>query len=269
MSSPRALRRVYPVVTTALVAINVGVWLCQVLLGVPPAHPTGGELIAWGGNLAPLTLTGDAWRLVASMFLHFGIVHLALNMYVLWFTGPRAEGEFGAWRMLLVYLAGGLLASCASTFWSSLHTITSDRFGHPSVQLIVGAGASGAVMALFGGLLAATLLHTPSRAGDPRGARIDKPLVQAIVINLAMGFFVQGVDQAAHVGGFLGGFAIGAILGVRGGRGGAAPRVAATAVLVAACLWTLFHVARRPEFDDIRQELQQERAAPPQGRGDV
>ena len=255
--------------TAVLVAINVGVWLWMILHGVPAGSPTGNQMIGWGGNVAPLTLTGDGWRLVTSMFLHFGIVHLALNMYVLAFTGPRAEQEFGSWRMLLIYLAGGLLSSCASAFWSSLHTIAVDPFGRQSVHLVVGAGASGAVMALFGGLLAAALLGTPGHDGNPRGPKIDKPLIQVIVINLAMGFFIQGVDQAAHVGGFLGGLAIGAILGVRGGRGVVGSRLLVAALLVAACLWALFHGARRPEFDDVRQQLQQERAARPQGGGDV
>ena len=269
MNSPSAPRRIFPIVTATLVAINVGVWLWQLLHGVPPTNPTGDQLIGWGANLAPLTLTGDGWRLATCMFLHFGILHLALNMYVLWFTGPRVEHEFGAWRMLLVYLVGGLLSSCASTYWSSLHTIAVDALGRESVHLNVSAGASGAVMALFGALLAATLLRTPARDGDPRGPRIDSGLVQAIVINLAMGMFVQGVDQAAHVGGFLGGCAIGALLGVRSGRGATGLRVVASAALLAACLGALFHGASRPEFDEIRQQLQQERAAEPQGAGSV
>ncbi len=261
MNPPRARWRLFPLVTAILVASNVAVWLWQILHGVPAASPSGDQLIAWGADLAPLTLTGDGWRLVTSMFLHFGIVHLALNMYVLWFTGPRAEHEFGSARMLLIYLAGGLLSSCASVWWSSLHTLTTDRFGRESVQLIVGAGASGAVMALFGGLLAAALLGTPGRDGNPRGPTIDKGLIQVIAINLATGLFIQGVDQAAHVGGFLGGCAIGAILGVRGGRGGTVARLAATALLLAACLWALFHGPRRDEFLEIRQQLQQEHGA--------
>ena len=103
-----------------LVAINVGVWLLQVASGVSPAHASSPALIAWGGDLPLYTLTGDTWRLLTAMFLHGGIVHLALNMYVLAFTAPLVEYEFGTGRMLAIYLAGGLLASCASVFWAEM-----------------------------------------------------------------------------------------------------------------------------------------------------
>ena len=245
-----------PIATGVLIALNVGVWLLQLANGVSPLHPSSLTLIHWGGDLPLYTLTGDTWRLFTAMFLHIGIVHLALNMYVLAFTAPQVEYEFGTARMLAIYLAGGLLASCASVLWGEMRSTPENPVG----LLTVGVGASGAVMALFGSLLAGLVLPTPRFAHLPKAQQpgINKGLIQAVAINVGMGFMIKGVDNAAHVGGLLGGVAIGIVMAIAPAAAGARAtlaRFAATAALVTVCVSGLLHGADRSDLAQLRSEL--------------
>ena len=245
-----------PIATGVLVAINVGVWLLQLINGVSPAQPSPSTLIAWGGDLPLYTLTGDAWRLLTSMFLHGGIVHLGLNMYVLAFTAPRVEYEFGTARMLGIYLAGGLVASCFSVFSSEMRSTPAD----PAGLLTVSVGASGAVMALFGSLLVGLLLPTPRFAHLPKSQQpgIGRGLIQAVAINIGMGFVITGVDNAAHVGGVLGGLVLGVVMAVAPAAVSARAtlvRFMAAAGLVAVCVGALLSTANRAELLQLRAEL--------------
>ncbi len=256
---PIPLQR-FPIATAVLVALNVGVWLLQVANGVSPLSPSSMTLISWGGDLPLYTLTGDTWRLFTAMFLHIGIVHLALNMYVLAFTAPQVEYEFGTARMLGIYLAGGLLASCASVFWGEMRSTP----GNPVGLLTVGVGASGAVMALFGSLLAGLVLPTPRFAHLPKAQQpgINKSLIQAVAINVGMGFMIKGVDNAAHVGGLFGGLAIGVIMAIAPAAIGARATLArflATAALTAVCVSMLLHGAQREQLMLLRTELDAQR----------
>jgi rhomboid protease GluP len=253
---PAAPRHRLPVATGLLVAINVGVWLLQLANGVSPLDPSVQTLIAWGGDIPLYTLTGDTWRLLTGMFLHGGIVHLALNMYVLAFTAPQVEYEFGTGRMLGIYLAGGLLASCASVFWGEMRSTPDNPVG----LLTVGVGASGAVMALFGSLLAGLVLPTPRFADLPKSLRpgINKSLIQAVAINVGMGFLIKGVDNAAHVGGLLGGVVLGIVMAAvphAVDARAALARYAVAAGLVAVCLGSLLHGANRANLMQLRAEL--------------
>lgn len=248
-----------PIATGVLIAINIGVWLLQVAGGVSPGHASSRALIAWGGDLPLYTLTGDTWRLLTAMFLHGGIVHLGLNMYVLAFTAPLVEYEFGTARMLAIYLAGGLLASCASVFWAALHFSAAN----PAALLTVSVGASGAVMALFGSLLTGLVVPTPRFAHLPKHMQpgINKGLIQAVAINIGMGFLIQGVDNSAHVGGLLGGLVLGLLMAV-------APRATnprdtlarylAAAGLVAVCVGLLLHGSAKPQMNFLRAEFDAE-----------
>lgn len=257
-------------VTAALVALNVVLFAWEILHGVPLMNPSTWQVLDWGGNMPLLTLTGDWWRLLASMFLHIGFVHLGLNMYVLAFTGPRVEWEFGKTRMLAIYLIGGLLASCASAYWQFARSAANGQLAGPS------AGASGAIMALFGALLAGTLLPPPGVPQAVARRGVDKGLIQVIVLNLGIGFFMQGVDQAAHVGGLIGGFAVGAIMAVAPRASGLAATLARYVVacaLLAACLFGLLRgdhtylMYRRIQFVQERQEITDaQKAAHGQGR---
>ena len=252
--SARALR--FPLATLVLVGLNVAVWLLQLASGVSPGNASPTALVAWGGDLPLYTLTGDTWRLFTAMFVHAGIVHLGLNMYVLLFTAPRVEFEFGTARMLAIYLAGGLLASCASVFWAEWRSTPADPVG----LLTVGVGASGAVMALFGSLLVGLVVPTPRFAHLPRSQQPGIPggLIQAVAINIGMGFAITGVDNAAHVGGVVGGLVLGLVMAALPAARDATStllRFVLAAALVAVCIHTLLDGANRPQLLEWRAEM--------------
>ena len=177
--------------TYTIMAINVLVFVLMAINGAGIFEPNGYVHIKWGSNFSPLTLSGDWWRLITCTFIHFGIIHLAMNMYCLYTVGVYLEPMLGKARYITAYLCTGLLASIISLWW---HTDT-----------VNSAGASGAVFGLYGlffALLVSNLI--------PKAVRMA--LLQSIgifiVFNLAFGM-KSGVDNAAHVGGLLSGFIIG------------------------------------------------------------
>ena len=244
-----------PLATAVLVALNVLVWLLQVASGVAPLHPPATTLIAWGGNVPVLTLTGDTWRLLTSMFLHGGATHLALNMLALAFTATRLEDEYGTARMLVIYVVGGLLASCSTILWNEWRAAHGDVVGLVTVSV----GASGAIMAQFGALLTALVLVPPRFAALPPTRRpgVDTGLIQVVVINIALGFVVPHVDQAAHVGGLLAGMVLGAVMAAvpsATGARAALARYGATALLATVCVSALLHGAPHDKLVALRAQ---------------
>ena len=245
-----------------LIALNVGVWLLQLAAGVAPLNPPSTTLIAWGGDVPLLTLTGDTWRLLTAMFLHGGALHLGLNMLALAFTGTRVEDEFGTPRMLVIYAVGGVLAGCATIAWNEWRATPANLVG----LLTVSVGASGAIMAQFGALLVALVLVPPRFAKLPPARRpaVDMGLVKLVVLNVALGFFVPHVDQAAHLGGLVAGMAIGALMAAVPGAVGARATLArhgATALLLTLCVGALLHGAPRDKLLALRAQWAWQHAA--------
>jgi rhomboid protease GluP len=187
--------RVY--MTWALLAINVVVWIAMVATGVKPVSPTTVDLARWGADYAPYTTNGQWWRTLSSMFLHFGIIHLAMNMLVLASIGPFMERLLGNVGFLVLYIFAGLTGSLLSLAHS---------------QSVVSAGASGAIFGLYGALLG---FLVRSRGTLPKDI-LQQLLRMAgafVVYNLLYGLGATGIDQAGHVGGLVGGFAGGLVLG--------------------------------------------------------
>jgi rhomboid protease GluP len=183
-------------VTTVLVGMNVAVFAVMALTGISPVSPTSAQLLRWGANWGPLSLGAEPWRMLASNYVHAGIIHIALNMWCLWNLGFLAERVFDPWTYVMIYTACGLAGSLGSLWW------------HPNT---VGVGASGAIFGLAGALIAALYLgHLP----------ISKPAVQGTLksllifagYNLFFGAAIRVVDNSAHIGGLLAGLALGAVL---------------------------------------------------------
>jgi rhomboid protease GluP len=182
-------------ITTVLVGLNVLVFLLMVLQGVSFFLPTPQQAVAFGADFGPLTLNGQWWRLVTSMFVHFGIIHIGLNMWCLWTLGRAMEQLMGRVSYLLSYFVSGIFSSIASVYW------------HP---LAASAGASGAIFGMAGVLVSYVYLKkTPSHL------IINKKLLSSlgafIAYNLAFGA-LPGISNAAHVGGLVMGLAVGAAL---------------------------------------------------------
>ena len=190
-------------VAHGLVAINVLVYVAMVVSGVDFYSPSAVDLIDWGANYGPLTLAGQLQRLLTSMFLHIGIVHIALNMWVLWEIGPLAERLLGNLGFLFMYLIAGLMGSLASLYWN---------------PELISAGASGAIFGVVGAILAFTMLQRRSIPVEAFSG-IRSSMLAFVGYNLLFGFVLQaakpngiGIDMGAHLGGLLAGMICGLIL---------------------------------------------------------
>jgi len=196
VSRPSPLRSPYAV-TIALIAINVLVFLAMGVSGVSLSEPTPLDVVRWGGDFGPLTVGAHQyWRLLTSCFLHFGIIHIAFNMYVLFQIGPFIETVFGRARYVVIYLCAGLFGSLVSV-WI-----------HP---MAVGAGASGAIFGLYGALFGFLLIQR--RSLNPAVTRsIAKSAGIFLLYNLVYGVMSRTTDLSAHFGGLIAGFVVGMLL---------------------------------------------------------
>ena len=189
-ATPRA------VVTPALLAINISVFLMMAAQGINVLGGRPEEYLRFGANFAPLTTGGEWWRLLTCTFVHFGVVHLALNLWALWDTGRLTERLFGNGSFAALYLFAGVAGSCASLLWS---------------QQVIGVGASGAVFGVFGALLAYMTVQRGSIPADILN-RLRASTSVFVIYSLFYGFTQSGIDNAAHLGGLAGGFAAGLVV---------------------------------------------------------
>lgn len=187
------LREMTPV-TWALylmVALNVGVWLANVLAGVGAFKPSSSDLLRWGANSAASVVEDrQYWRLLTATFLHAGVLHIALNMLGLWEAGKQLNRLYGNVQFLMIYFASALVGSALSL--------------HFSAQQAVSVGASGAVFGVLGALLTAMYRHRGRIPGTMSKNVMSSQLV-FLVYALGQGFAKEGIDNAAHVGGLLAG----------------------------------------------------------------
>jgi len=178
-------------VTYGIIAINVIVFILMAIDGAGIFEANGFSQVKWGSNYTPLTLSGDWWRLITCVFIHFGIFHLAMNTYAFYMAGVYLEPMLGKAKFILAYLCTGVFASLASIWWHS--------------DGVNSAGASGAIFGMYGVFLA--LLLTNLIPKQIRGSLLTSIGV-FVVFNLAYGT-KAGIDNAAHIGGLLSGFVIG------------------------------------------------------------
>jgi membrane associated rhomboid family serine protease len=190
-------------VTKTLIAINVAVFVLNLAQGASLGR-TGGEafedgaLIGYGiyPDGTPVGVgDGEWWRLITSTFLHGSIIHLGLNMLMLWWIGAPMEAALGRGRYLMLYLVSGLAGSAGALLLSDPNQIT--------------VGASGAIF----GLLGAALVFERQRNYVLGGSALS-----IIVLNLVLTFAVPNISIGGHVGGLAGGAAAGYALS-RFGRG--------------------------------------------------
>jgi len=224
------------VITPALVAANVLVFIGTLAAGAGLLQVDGSVLIRLGSNFGPRTFDGEWWRLFTAMFLHFGLIHLLLNMWALWNVGQLTERLLGSGPFLVLYLFAGLCGSLASSY------------AHP---LLNSAGASGAIFGVIGALLALMLDPRTRIPASVSAVQRNSALV-FILYNLVNGFSHAGIDNAAHLGGLAGGFAMCWLLARPidlESRGPAAPRIAAGVLVGSLALlglaWPLVHPGER------------------------
>ncbi len=172
-----------------LVLINVWVFLMVEITG---SSMDSQHMLQWGAAEPVLIQSGEFYRLFTSMFLHFGLEHLLCNMVLLFFAGDSLERAEGKLRFLLVYLGGGLIGNLASFLWDS-----------KKGENIISAGASGAVFAIIGALIFLVLYNK----GRFEAKSLKRLLLMAI-LTIVYGMSETNIDNAAHIGGLIGGFFI-------------------------------------------------------------
>ncbi|MDD3253425.1 MAG: rhomboid family intramembrane serine protease [Lachnospiraceae bacterium] len=181
-------------VNGGLIALNI---LYFLYLEIAGSSEDTVFMLQHGAMYAPMVLQDhEYYRLLTSVFMHFGIDHIVNNMLVLFVLGDNLERALGKVKYLLFYLLCGVGANIVSMLIGI----------HDSVQA-VGAGASGAIFGVIGGLLYAV--------GVNRGRLEDlssRQLVVVILFSLYFGFTSTGVDNVAHVAGLLIGVLLAAIL---------------------------------------------------------
>lgn len=193
-----------PVTKILLIAMAIG-YLWELAVAGGPGSLFGGpgiqDLID-AGALVPFTggtalhltggiVGGEWWRLLSSMFLHAGLIHLGLNAYVLWIFGVEIERQIGRFFTLAVFLVTGVFAGATSYAFAP--------------RLAIGVGASGAIFGLVGAYITYNYLrrHHVMAQARLRGA------LSMLLINLIIGFSIPGIDWRAHAGGVVAGLVAG------------------------------------------------------------
>ncbi len=185
-----------PIVTYTIIIANVAVFALMVARGVSVASPDTGAMLNWGANFGPMTMNGQWWRLVTYMFLHFGIVHVGLNMWVLWGLAPLVERFLGRAGFGIAYIMSGVAGGIASLAWNPIS---------------ISAGASGAVFGVAGTLLGFVVLRPDTIPSGVRNQMLTS-MAKFLLLNTIIGMSVPQIDMAAHIGGFVAGVLFGLML---------------------------------------------------------
>lgn len=180
-----------PIITYFIIALNVLIFLLMYILGDGSTDIS--TLIKFGANYRGSIINHEYYRLVTCAFIHIGILHLIFNSYALYVIGVQLESYFGKIKYIIIYLFSAIAASLMSIIFSDS----------------ISAGASGAIFGLLG-----SLLYFGYHYRVYLGGVLKSQIIPLILINLIFGFTMSGIDNAAHIGGLIGGFLISMAVGV-------------------------------------------------------
>ena len=172
-----------PIITYILLSINIIVYIMMLIIG----HD---KFISMFGLYPPAVIDGQYYKLFTCMFLHANTFHLIFNMYALYIIGSQVETFFNKYKYLMIYLFSGVIAGLMSMIFTNAWSV----------------GASGAIFGLLG-----ALLYFGYHYRMYLGTVIKSQIIPIIIINLIIGFASTGIDNAAHIGGLIGGV-IGAMM---------------------------------------------------------
>jgi len=181
-------------ITAILLIINVVVWIVLELQG---STLDGGFMYLHGAMYPSAFAEGDYYRMITSMFMHFGVEHLINNMLLLVVLGYRLEAYVGHLGFGVIYFCAGIVGNIASY----VHNANAGKN-------VVSAGASGAVFGIIGALLILVIIN--------KGRLYDltiKGMLFMVALSLYFGFTATGIDNVAHVAGFITGVVLGVIIG--------------------------------------------------------
>ncbi len=181
-------------VTLGLLGLNGLVFVLMLVSGAGFLRAVQEVSLAWGAGFGPATQDHQWWRLFTAMFVHFGVMHLVLNMWALWDIGRVVERAYGSLRILALYVVSGLVGNLASLVVQGNQAIS--------------GGASGAIFGLYGALI--VFLWRERRLierGEFRWVMGASALF--LLLMLGLGIWVPEIDNAAHAGGLLAGALLG------------------------------------------------------------
>lgn len=181
-----------PIMTYILIAINTILFVLMYVLG--NGSDDALTLLRFGASYPDFIKAGDYYRLLTSAFLHIGFLHFLFNNYALYVIGSQLEGFFGKVKYLIIYLGSAILGNLMSMLFSNS----------------ISAGASGAIFGLLG-----ALLYFGYHYRVYLGTVVKSQIIPLILINLAIGFMMSGVNNASHIGGLIGGVLLAMAVGVR------------------------------------------------------
>ena len=187
------------VTSVVILLINITFFLIELIVNYRlfnsgPQSINFGTLVGLGAKYTPLIHSGQTWRLITAGFLHGGILHIAMNSWALFDLVGEVEQFYGTSRLIVAYIF-----STITGFWLSL-------LWHPSAPSI---GASAACFGLIGIMLAMGLRQRSDPMAQAVRAYYGRWAVYALIFS-----FLPGIDIAAHIGGFAGGFFIGLVGGL-------------------------------------------------------
>ena len=178
-----------PIVTYILIGINVLCFVIPYILGIYPSIVD--SFCVHGDSIR----AGEYYRLITGIFLHGGVLHSLFNCYALFVLGSQIENFYGKLKYIIIYLFAGLMGSLLSMTFNDSGSI----------------GASGAIFGLMG-----SLVYFGYHYRVYLGNVVKSQILPLIVLNLALGFMLTGIDNFAHIGGLIGGSIISVGLGVDG-----------------------------------------------------
>ncbi len=180
----------------ALILLNIAMFGVEVLLG-GPSNPL--TLRALGAlEPAAVLVRHEYWRLLTSLFLHYNLLHIAINLYALYLLGPALERMIGSLKFLLSYLICGLGSGAGVVLLRVMNLTQAD-------QLV---GASGCVMGVIGISAGLLLRHRQS----PLAGRRLRNILVIVAIQTAFDLSTPQVSLGAHLSGFVTGVAVGVLL---------------------------------------------------------
>ncbi|NLA33451.1 MAG: rhomboid family intramembrane serine protease [Tenericutes bacterium] len=177
-----------PYITYALIIFNILIYLLMILFN------RYDEIISVFATWRIGFIAGEYYRIITGVFLHGGVIHLLFNSYALYVVGGQIESFYGKSKFLIIYIGSAIMASLLSM---TLGTYAS-------------VGSSGAIFGLMGSLLYFGYYYRLYL-----GTVIKSQILPLIIFNLIFGFITPGIDNAAHIGGLIGGILVSSILGVK------------------------------------------------------
>ena len=178
-------------ITPILIDLNILIFILLGLLGVHPFYPRTEDLVKFGALTSDF-FRGEYWRIISSMFLHGGLMHITMNVIVLGIAGYFSESMLGKRRFVMIYFLSGIIAGLSTLLWHQGN--------------FAGVGASGAIFGLIGAI--GMMLILQNNFKENKGVLLM--IFGYVLFNILIGF-VSNSDNIAHLAGFISGMIISAL----------------------------------------------------------